>query len=145
MFLQQSDLVNLVLVRLLQALSLKVVVFLEDALAAAAHVAGLLAEVTVVLEDLVEAQQAIHFVLLLQQFLLEWLDVGLYHLGLLAYGTQSHCWHTLSSQIVGVDPQGRYATQVYQTHVYAAEPKVSSVDGRRARLYVAALPFPLTR
>ena len=136
---------NLVLVGLLEALGLKVVVLLEDALAAATHVAGLFAEVTVVFEDLVEAEQAVDLVLLLQQFLLERLDVGLDHFSLLSKRAQGHSRHTLSCQIVRVDPQRGDTTQVYQTHVDAAEPQVSSVYWCSTRLCVPSLPFLLAR
>ena len=52
------------LVRLLQALSLKLVVLLEDALTAPSEVIHVFTEITVVFENFVKPQQAVDFVLL---------------------------------------------------------------------------------
>ena len=98
------------------------------------HVIYAFAEVTLVFEDFVKAEEAINFVLFFQQFLLKRFYKWFKNLCLICNWAEGRSLHTRSSIIIRIYPQTGDAAQVHQTHVEVAETQISPMYRSRILL-----------
>lgn len=102
------------------------------------HHADVFAKVSIILEDLVKPQQRVYFELFLQHIPLQWFDIRLTVVGVVAY----HDFATGTGILTLVHPETWNPANIDHTHVQVAKTKITT-NQLTGNILIRRFLFPL--